>query len=204
MTEAEDILARIEGLLPKDAEGNFLAFKDGPKWKFDPHTKTGEGECPEKSDVVHDFLAYLAGQMIEMNKRKQAETKRFLDWLRAEIGREIDDLRLKTKIRDYHAGDFDDLLKALKANDRVLNRIAHRSEFQADLRREFDASLAVLAPLKARIAATDWLIDQIVYHLYGLTEEEVAIVESRAADHVPPTEQASSLAHPATHWARGP
>jgi hypothetical protein len=28
-----------------------------------------------------------------------------------------------------------------------------------------------------RIAATDGLIDQIVYKLYGLTEEEIRIVE---------------------------
>ncbi len=31
----------------------------------------------------------------------------------------------------------------------------------------------------ARIAATDWLIDQIVYKLYDLVEEEIAIVEGK-------------------------
>jgi hypothetical protein len=30
-----------------------------------------------------------------------------------------------------------------------------------------------------RIAATDWLIDQVVYRLYGLTADEVAVVEGR-------------------------
>jgi hypothetical protein len=34
-----------------------------------------------------------------------------------------------------------------------------------------------LLPLKARLAATDRLIDRVVYRLYGLTEEEVARVE---------------------------
>jgi hypothetical protein len=34
--------------------------------------------------------------------------------------------------------------------------------------------------LVARIAATDRLIDLIVYRLYGLTEGEIAIVESRS------------------------
>lgn len=34
-----------------------------------------------------------------------------------------------------------------------------------------------LAPLKARLKATDDLIDQVVYRLYGLTEKEIAIVE---------------------------
>jgi hypothetical protein len=33
--------------------------------------------------------------------------------------------------------------------------------------------------LVQRIAATDWLIDQMVYRLYGLTEEEIAVVEGR-------------------------
>ena len=33
--------------------------------------------------------------------------------------------------------------------------------------------------LVERIASTDALIDQIVYRLYGLTEEEIAVVERR-------------------------
>ena len=33
---------------------------------------------------------------------------------------------------------------------------------------------------KARLVATDALIDRIVYQLYGLTEEEIAIVEGTA------------------------
>jgi len=34
-----------------------------------------------------------------------------------------------------------------------------------------------LFPLKEKPCKTDWLIDQIVYRLYGLTEEEIKIVE---------------------------
>ena len=33
--------------------------------------------------------------------------------------------------------------------------------------------------LKARLAATDRLIDQVVYRLYGLTGDEIAVVEGR-------------------------
>jgi len=33
--------------------------------------------------------------------------------------------------------------------------------------------------LKEKLRKTDWLIDQIVYKLYGLTEEEVKIVEGK-------------------------
>ncbi len=35
-----------------------------------------------------------------------------------------------------------------------------------------------LIPLKADIAATDHLIDLIVYRLYGLTAEEVNMIET--------------------------
>lgn len=43
----------------------------------------------------------------------------------------------------------------------------------------YAASLAKLLPLKARLAATDRLIDQVVHRLYGLTTEEIRIVEGR-------------------------
>ncbi len=36
------------------------------------------------------------------------------------------------------------------------------------------------AELTERIGRTDWLIDRIVYKLYGLTEDEIGIVEGRA------------------------
>ena len=39
---------------------------------------------------------------------------------------------------------------------------------------------AELAEVQRKIRLTDDLIDQIVYRLYGLTEEEIAIVEGRA------------------------
>jgi len=37
--------------------------------------------------------------------------------------------------------------------------------------------MSILEPLKARIKATDELIDEIVYKLYGLTEDEIKIVK---------------------------
>lgn len=187
------MLARIEGLLPKDAEGNFLAFQDSRNWKYDPETKTGEGLCPEKSDVVHDFLAFLAEQMIELNKQNQAETKRFLDWLVKQLrispdsrGNEgLDALTGKTRLRnylgDYQKGEehlsFDDLLGILQRNRSRIRASLSDLAFLTHLRAEYETSLARLLPIKERLAKTDWLIDQIVYRLYGLTEEEIRMVE---------------------------
>jgi hypothetical protein len=47
------------------------------------------------------------------------------------------------------------------------------------IRAAWETSLASLRLLLARIAATDWLIDCIVYRLYGLMEKEIEIVERK-------------------------
>lgn len=135
-------------------------------------------QTPEQADVVHDLLAFLAEQMIEMNKAKQAEVRGFLGWLEREIGAKVDDLKNKTRLKDYHEGTFEDVLEVLKENRRSLTIDPSRREFQDRLEKEYGNSLAKLGPLKARIEATDRLIDQIVYKLYGLTEEETKIVET--------------------------
>jgi hypothetical protein len=45
------------------------------------------------------------------------------------------------------------------------------------LENQFAKSMSILKPLKTGIKATDELIDEIVYKLYGLTEEEIKVVK---------------------------
>jgi len=150
---------------------------------------------PEQSDVVHDLLAYLAEEMIRLNKEKRAAIKEFLGWLETTLkilpdreGRVgIDALTGKSKLLDY-PGDyqkgepplsFDDLLDTLRKNRTRLGVSLSDTALIERLRQAYEASLAAILPLKARLAATDALIDAVVYRLYGLTEEEVRVVEGR-------------------------
>lgn len=157
MDEFAKLLQFVDECLPRNPDGT-------------PDTEQ------EKSDVVHDLLAFLAEQMTAMNKEKQAEVKGFLTWLERRIGARIDDLTNKTSIRNYHEYDLNTLLEVLRQNRRQLTKGLTRS-LEEEIEREFNKSMAKLAPLKQRIIATDRLIDLIVYRLYGLTEEEIAIVE---------------------------
>ncbi len=50
----------------------------------------------------------------------------------------------------------------------------------SDLVAVYEQYRAQLAPLMRRIRRTDRLIDRVVYQLYGLTEEEIAVVEGRS------------------------
>ena len=129
---------------------------------------------PERADLVHDLLAFLAEQMLEMNRAKGEEIRGFLHWLEREIGVEIDTLKNKTAIQSYFGLSLDGLLDILKKNRRS---IASSRSFQESLNREFTASLAKLNPLLTRIQQTDVLIDRVVYQLYGLTDEEIVVVE---------------------------
>jgi len=131
------------------------------------------------SDTVHDFLAYLTEQMIEMNKAKNEEIKGFLKWLEREIGTGIDTLTNKTAIKEYHDNDFKHLLDILKKNKNKISVDTTNRKIQEALERHFNESLSVLEPLKEKIRATDNLIDQIVYRLYMLTDEEIEIAEGR-------------------------
>ena len=132
---------------------------------------------PERSDVVHDLLAFLAEEMIEMNKAKGEEMRGFLRWLEREIGVKIDTLKNKTKIENYFDLSLEELLEILKSNRRTIAVDPSSRNFQESLKFEFTNSLTKLKPLLTRIQQTDELIDQVVYQLYGLTDEEIAIVE---------------------------
>jgi len=168
----------VEHLLPKDEQGDFLAFKEGA---------TG---AEEKSDVVHDFLAFLAEEMIRLNKEKQIEMKRYLGWMqkKARLAEGIDSLSGKTIIKNY-LGDyqknegetlFEEIVKVLQKNKNKLGVTLSQPKLVNELRHEYESSLAKLLPIKHTLAATDRLIDEIVYKLYGLTEEEARIVEGKS------------------------
>ena len=150
----------MDACLPKDAAGNFIAEQ-------------------ERSDVVHDLLAFLAERMLEMNKQKQQEIKGFLGWLEGFVGAKVDDLTPKTKLQSYYEHDYEGFLAVLKKNKKKLAVDPARREPGEALRAEFEGSVGKLGPLRERIRQTDELIDAVVYRLYGLTEEEIAIVEGR-------------------------
>jgi Alw26I/Eco31I/Esp3I family type II restriction m6 adenine DNA methyltransferase len=132
-----------------------------------------------RNDTIHDFLAFLAEQMIELNNVKNEEVRGFLKWLEREIGAEIDALTNKTAIKEYHEHGFDHLLEVLKKNRNMISINPSDRRKQELLEKHFTKSMLVLAPLKEKIKTTDNLIDQIVYKLYGLTDEEIGVVEGK-------------------------
>ncbi len=85
-----------------------------------------------------------------------------------------------TIIQDYHEipGGKEELIDRLaKNNSKIPGHDMTTRASQEKIIEEYEKSMEVLNPLLDRIAKTDRLIDRIVYQLYGLTEEEIKIVE---------------------------
>jgi len=91
----------------------------------------------------------------------------------------VEELANKTALKEYYAHGFDAFAGALAKNRKKMKEgyDPTRREPKERLLAEFNPSIGKLAPLLGRIEATDKLIDQIVYKLYGLNEDETKIVE---------------------------
>jgi hypothetical protein len=79
-------------------------------------------------------------------------------------------LQARRFFKDYHKGDIIALLSVLKRNKPKVAVDPTNRKFQESLEKHFEESMVILKPLKIKIEATDALIDQIVYRLYGLSE----------------------------------
>jgi hypothetical protein len=105
----------------------------------------------------------------------------FLGWLEGYVGSKGEDFTPKKKLQSYYEHNYESLLAVLKKNKKKLQIDPARREPAEALKAEFEGSMGKLGPLRERIRQKDELIDQVVYKLYGLTEEEIAIVEGREA-----------------------
>lgn len=137
-----------------------------------------------KLDVVHDFLSILGKRNFDIHTKTHDEKEGFLHWLVEYAGLPLADWDLKTVVQSYYEAGWDEFKRALNRNARAIEQAAgidvKGRQALGRIKREYEASMATLTPLLARIEATDSLIDQIVYKLYGLTDEEIAIVEGKA------------------------
>lgn len=150
---------------------------------------------PAQSDVVHDFLAQLAQQMIDGNKEKQMVTRAFWDDLEGVSDAAAFKALQKGKQEAslLRASDiFQPLLRADSHATRTLEEslawseqafkafakaLASRIKNLSDLVSVYRKHSARYSAIAARLRFTDALIDEIVYRLYDLSVDEIKIVK---------------------------
>jgi len=126
---------------------------------------------------VAGFLGYLAKEMQRMHKKRLEIGETWASWVEQEFSGS------KKLGKEWLRGGW--VKGGLEIGvEAVLEHFyAKRVHLSPGARRELEKYtrevLEELRPLYHRLRATDQLIDQIVYRLYGLTEDEIAIVEGR-------------------------
>ena len=111
-----------------------------------------------------------ADLMLLLNK----ELQHLVDKFQRNIQREFGLQSLTGKLQSWHDLSYADFLREL-AKAKVNLSLSQKAEWEA----YFTAEQQKVQNLKQQIAATDSEIDRMVYELYGLTEEEIGIVEGK-------------------------
>ncbi|WP_242529666.1 Eco57I restriction-modification methylase domain-containing protein [Psychroflexus sp. ALD_RP9] len=111
-----------------------------------------------------------ADQMLALNKELQEVSSKFKRNLQRQFPQELG--KLPKKLQDWYELSFADFIKELKKKKIKLS-LGQEAEWED----YFLAEQAKAKNLKNQIDQTDKEIDQMVYELYGLTDEEIKIVE---------------------------
>ena len=121
-----------------------------------------------KTESQHPFIE-KADLMLSLNKQKQEKINRFLH--RLETSFEIE--KLSNKMKAFYNYDFKTLIAELKKK-KIKLTLSKQDEWEEYFNNYKDE----INNLQNLINQTDKDIDQMVYELYGLTEEEIEIVEN--------------------------
>ena len=114
----------------------------------------------EKADVI-----------LTKNKELHDISSKFLALLKSEFGLE----KLGGKLEQWYMLSFATFIAEL-AKKKVILTLTQKAEWME----HFEKQKTIAAMLKATIDTTDHEIDQLVYGLYNLTPDEIAIVEGVA------------------------
>ena len=123
------------------------------------------------SDQQQPFIE-KAEIMLVKNKELHDASSKFLALLKSEFGLD----KLSGKLEQWYKLDFAAFIAEL-TKKKITLTLAQKAEWME----HFEKQKASAAALKSTIDTTDREIDLMVYNLYGLTADEIAIVEGAEA-----------------------
>jgi hypothetical protein len=119
-------------------------------------------------ELTQNTFVEKANLMLSKNIALQETTKAFIKLLQAKF----ETININTKLEKWYNLSFADFSKEL-SKQKIKLSLAQESEWLYFFEQEKQKALAI----KNEIDTTDVAIDKMVYALYGLSEEEVRIVE---------------------------
>ncbi|MEA5403390.1 N-6 DNA methylase [Arcicella sp. DC2W] len=120
------------------------------------------------SETEQTLFIEKADLMLLLNKNLQEQSQKF----QRTIQRKFDLSELSTKLENWYSLTFKEFIGEL-AKKKIKLNLSQEAEWED----YFLAESKKLQAIKAEIDQTDKEIDAMVYQLYGLTEEEIQIIE---------------------------
>lgn len=124
---------------------------------------------PEPENSINKILLEKSELMLVVNKELIDISSKFL----RTIQRKFEGLELNKKLESWYELTFAEFVKEL-GKKKIKLSLSEEAEWEDYFLQEQQKAIA----LKQQITTTDQEIDKMVYELYGLTDEEISIVEN--------------------------
>ena len=129
---------------------------------------------PIPNNDIQNFISEKVEVLLKRNTNKTKLNHKFTKYLQSQFSIE----KLPKKLQNWHELEFGDFIKELnkvikKAGGEKLSKMDEMEWMEV-----FETNKSEAQTLKAEIDKTDTEIDTMVYELYGLTKEEIEIVEN--------------------------
>ncbi len=124
---------------------------------------------PKTSKENQNRFVLLAKKMIEKNQELQKQSTHFLNMLKAEY----ENIQTSGKLAAWYNLNWKQFTDELKKSKIVLSGVTKDDWFE-----RFTRISSEIKTIQQAINTTDKQIDSLVYQLYGLTDEEITVVEN--------------------------
>jgi hypothetical protein len=121
-------------------------------------------------------IAQIAEVITRTRNKIATEKQSFLKWISREWKCDIEDLSLKTRLKEYWNYGFDEMLRIAKKNKSKIDGTLSSRKFQEKLEKEWMASVNELNALMNGIQDLENQLDALVFRQYKLVEDEVEVV----------------------------
>ena len=161
----------VEGILNSQLLSTYFRYSNNEFDDLFPKMRVAEfRELPIKiaSDLEQEQMAKSVKEMLSLNEQFRQKRQRFLRRLQDNFGVQ----KITAVLERFDEQDFKTFVAELK-KQKISLSLSQQDEWED----YFNQYKAECNALSAQIAATDKEIDRMVYDLYGLSEDEIKVVE---------------------------
>jgi len=135
--------------------------------------KLGSFPLPKGSNELKNYLSDKAVNMLKLKSGLDKKSSSFLKYLTSQHSIE----KLSKKLQEWYVLEFGDFIKELNKAIKKVGREKLSKMDEMEWMEVFETKKTEAQTLKAEIDKTDAQIDAMVYELYGLSVEDIKIVE---------------------------